>query len=193
MHRQSSNLPDLRVLLAFACFGAFACGGAVAPVATGGEDPVQETTSDTESIATQSDDVPAHCVSQTGCPNAAPIPACQDVVETLSVNEVLNQWEALDGQTVHVLGPLMTHTAMCTLMECGEENPCCNACGGPLTFDPDTTLGDDPRFSCNGDSSRLCCGYAFSPAENVRTSGRIGVDRIGGRQLFDAVVCIPAD
>lgn len=136
------------------------------------------------------------CVSETGCPDAKPLPACDDAVaDTITAVELANQWDALDGQTVHVLDRLQVSMEMCTELYCGPEATCCNTCGGHLTFSAirDLYLGEGSgAYTCSGDDSGLCCDWQV-PDRAARVTGRVGKDAYGFQHLYDPVVCVPAE
>lgn len=135
------------------------------------------------------------CVAEVGCPDAKPIPPCEGEVDgVISAVDLSNQWDALDGQTVHVVDQLHIHPGLCTDMACGPDVACCNSCGGHLGFMPlrDLYLGEGPsEYSCTGDDSGICCDLQV-PNEPVRVSGRVGKDKYGYQHLSDPVICVPA-
>ncbi|MFK8002705.1 MAG: hypothetical protein AB8H86_24180 [Polyangiales bacterium] len=185
----------LTTILLPALLLAVACGGARTSVETGADEHGADEHGADEQGAEQQERAPheASAPAAPACANAVPVPSCESMdVETMSADELVNQWDSFEGQTVHVLGGLRIDPGMCTLMECGPENPCCNSCGGALSFARDVVLDEsEGRFGCEGNSCGLCCGYAV-PSQNVRTSGRPGVDAHGYRHLYDAVVCVPS-
>lgn len=75
-----------------------------------------------------------------------------------SVEEALNNYQELKGQSIILNGEIVQGKSVCTQVYCGPENPCCNSCSAPLELRNGTEIaltGDE--IGCSGNSCSLNC------------------------------------
>lgn len=83
--------------------------------------------------------------------------------KTLKVSEVLERKEDFLGKEIRVKGEVSAETVRCTMVECPEENLCCNSCFGNLALKRNNgtlTLHGKYRnksVGCSGNNCNLTC------------------------------------
>ncbi len=77
---------------------------------------------------------------------------------SLTPERVMQLKDSLLGQRISVVGIATISDVICTLAECGPDNPCCNACGGNLVLGGNTEeillFGEyeGKRVGCSGNN-----------------------------------------
>ncbi|MFH1978441.1 MAG: hypothetical protein ABIJ92_03885 [Candidatus Aenigmatarchaeota archaeon] len=80
---------------------------------------------------------------------------------TYTIDHVIENADNLIDTKITVKGTSVAPSAVCTLIACTDEEPCCNDCGGRLSLEgEDSTLqlrkGGDP-IECSGSNCVMYC------------------------------------
>ncbi len=91
------------------------------------------------------------------------VSACVQNQVALSVDDAIAKRSGLINQNISVEGIAGAEKVRCTLMNCPEDNPCCNSCGGSLILS-DGKAGLEIRgvyegrgIGCSGNNCNQTC------------------------------------
>ncbi len=184
--------------------GLMACSSPQNPGAANTANPTQSDDAPDQSVEPASDEPmsrPAAPVAKDpfadqACPTPKPIPACDpaDTKDLVAAVDIANDVKGFMGKVVRIKDTLLPSTMVCTEMECGPENPCCNSCGGGVGFPALPDIGidnvqDPGRFSCHSLGCKTCCGIPMDHKELIVTAKV--TDQSGFLILAEATVCDP--
>jgi hypothetical protein len=145
------------------------------------------------------------CIASRGCVARPAYPACPQpgpnvrLAQRITVADAFAQRLTLSGQLVSIQGKLGAFPG-CTEMAC-SEGTCCNGCFGAIALTARGTISRemfslaaserDPRWSCQGDDSGVCCA-AEVPAGEVLVTGTLrAVPNSGGSwRIEEPNVCV---
>jgi len=94
----------------------------------------------------------------------------------LTPERVLGMKDSLLGQRISVIGAAGISDIRCTLIECGEDNPCCNACGGSLLLEGNREKillygeYEGENVGCGGNECELTC-YPLEIGKKYEVTG----------------------
>jgi hypothetical protein len=108
---------------------------------------------------------------------------CSNDVHAVDWSSILASRGALNGQIVHVRGPLGVHGFGKTLMGCEatDGEGCCNGVWGHIVLGGEQFL-ELPGLGCSGDDSAQCCD-APAFGQTVVATGLLVATRLEGAKL----------